>query len=120
MLGEARGWKLDIAQDLVEATQGFGRIWKSFMLASTGWKGSIDGNFDIDDSTVFAAANRPSGAVLSGTSYGAVRMYIYPSANHPLRYYYGKIWLNLTVTATLTGVVRYSGTFTGQDEFAAN
>ena len=117
---EARGWKIEIAQDLIENTQGFGKIWKQYLLASTGWKGSIDGNMDMDQATVFNAANRPSGSVVSGQPYGACAIYIYPSADFMTRYYYGSVWLNLSISASLTQTVRYSASFVGQGDLAQN
>lgn len=111
-IGEARAWSFDIQQDLIENTQGFGSIWKTFLIASTGWRGSIEGNFDTSDVTPFSAADQPAAGAASGV-YGPVAVYLYPSTLTMARFYSGAIWPNLTVRADLKQVIRFSMPFIG-------
>lgn len=108
LLGQARGWRIDVKNELVENTQGFGQIWKEWLLASTGWNGTIDGNLDTAQSTPFDAANQPGAA-----TYGAVRCYLYPDGGTTARFYAGLVWPSLSVDARLSGVIRYHLDFVG-------
>lgn len=109
---QARSWRIDISQDLVEATQGFGAIWKQYLLASTGWKGQVDGNFDSTQTTPFTAAQIPvtQGSV---STYSPVAFYLYPDGTNASRFYSGTIWPNLTVDARLTNTIRFTMMFVG-------
>jgi hypothetical protein len=113
-LGEARSWTIHIDQDLVEKTEGFGQVWKTYLLASTGWKAQIDGNFDTANTTPFDAANQPAQA-----TYGAVRVYIYPARSSPSRFYSGTAWPKLTVQANHTSTIRFSLDLTGDGALSA-
>jgi hypothetical protein len=107
-LGQARAWKFKIDQDLIENTQGFGAIWKTWLLAATSWTASIDGNLDTNQTTPFDAAQQPNQA-----TYGPVRFYFYPDGTNNARFYSGTGWPNLTVEARLREVIRFTLDITG-------
>lgn len=111
-IGKARAWRIDVVQSLIENTQGFGAIWQQFMLASTGWKGSIDGNLDTGDTTVFSAAAIPTTQGAAAT-YAPVAAYFYPAAATPARFYSGTVWPNLSVDCRKESVIRYHCDFVG-------
>lgn len=111
-IGKARAWRFDMTQSLIENTQGFGAIWQQFMLASTGWKGSIDGVLDTGDTTVFDAAAIPTTQGAAAT-YAPVACYFYPAVATPARFYAGTIWPNLSVDCRRESVIKYHCDFVG-------
>src|SRR5689334_8978091 len=90
-LGQARAWRFVIDQDLIENTQGFGAVWKTFLLAGTGWTAQIEGNLDTQQTTPFDAASQPTAGIGPG-AYGAVPMYFYPDRTNTARFYAGTGW----------------------------
>jgi hypothetical protein len=115
-LGQARSWRFVIDQDLIENTQGFGAVWKTFLLAGTGWTASIEGNLDTHQTTPFDAASQPTAGVGPG-AYGAVAMYFYPDRGDVTHFYAGTGWPKLTVSARLTEVIRFTLDLTGDGPF---
>lgn len=115
-LGSARTWRFVIDQDLIENTQGFGAVWKTFLLAGTSWTAQIEGNFDLTNTSPFTAAAQPS---IAGPSVygGPVATYLYPDRGTLGRFYAGYGWPKLTVQARLTDVVRFTLDLTGDGPF---
>src|SRR5262245_55537861 len=64
-------------------------------------KGTIAGFFDDTETKPFVAADSADGC----------KLYLYPSADAPTKYWYGPAWLDVSVNTAVAGAVAISGSF---------
>jgi hypothetical protein len=64
-------------------------------------QGTLNGNWDDSEDKLFAAKDSTTG----------VKIYLYPSLNAPTKYWYGTAWVDASIDASATDVVKFTGTF---------
>lgn len=93
-------WTLNMATDKVETTS-FGDGNKTYAAGLKDLTGSLSGFWDSADDRLFVAADSADG----------VKMYLYPSADAPTKYWYGPAWLDASISVEVGGAVGISGSF---------
>lgn len=94
------GWTLDQSTDLVEVTS-FGDGNKTYVQGLKDIKGTFSGFYDDTESKPFTAADSADGC----------KMYLYPSADSPSKYWAGPAWLSVSVDTGVSTAVAISGNF---------
>lgn len=102
-VGSARSWKITIDRT-VDEDNAFGDTWVHSVSIIRKFSGSVAGNMDTVDNTVFSAA-------ISDTE---SNFYLYPIATAPTSYYYGSGFFKFDMEESLDKVVRYTADFDGQ------
>jgi len=93
-------WTLDSSTDKIDVTS-FGDANKTYVQGLKDIKGTIAGFFDDTESKPFVAADSADGC----------RMYLYPSADAPTKYWYGPAWLDMSINTGVAGAVTIAGSF---------
>ena len=109
VLTEAAEWTINVDYN-TEPDSAFGDTWETKIRGILRWGGSLAGNLDTAQASVFSAS----------TATGSVVLYLYPDRSTATRYYYGSIWPKLSVSVPLTGVAKFSGSFEGDGQLAQN
>lgn len=99
----ARSWKFTIDRTLDE-DNAFGDTWVHQLSIIKKYTGSIAGNLDTTDNTIWSAAVADTES----------NFYLYPVATTTTAYYYGTAFFKLDLEVNLANVVRYTGDFEGQ------
>lgn len=108
-VGNARSWKITIDRT-VDEDNAFTETWVHSVSIIRKFSGSVAGNLDTSDNTVFQAA-------ISDTE---SNFYLYPNAAAPTRYYYGSGFFKFDMEESLDKVVRYTADFDGQGAVGVN
>lgn len=108
-VGLARSWKITIDRT-VDEDNVFGDTWVHNVSIIRKFSGSVAGNLDTTDATIFNAA-------ISDTE---SNFYLYPSATVATRYYYGSGFFKFDMEESLDKVVRYTADFDGQGAVGVN
>lgn len=113
-LPSANRWMIRTDINLVQWPFVNGALWMtSFPLPMT-WTGTIEGVFDMNDSSPYYSV---TGGQIGNPSVGTPPlrsfMALYPVASNGARFYSGLIWPHLTVDVNKNGVGRYILDFTG-------
>ena len=93
-------WTLDQSTDKIEVTA-FGDANKTYVQGLKDIKGTFDGFFDDTEAKPFTGADSTDG----------VKLFLYPSADAPTKYWYGPAWLDVSVDCGVSGAVAISGNF---------
>ena len=93
-------WTLDQSTDKIDVTA-FGDSNKTYVQGLKDLQGSFSGFFDDTESKPFTAADSTDGC----------KLYLYPSANAPTKYWYGTAWLDVSVDTSVADAVKISGSF---------
>ncbi len=93
-------WTLDMSTDTVEVTS-FGDANKTYVQGLKDLKGTLAGFWDDTIDTLFSAADSADG----------VKMYLYPSADAPSKYWYGPAWVSASVEVGVDAAARVSANF---------
>lgn len=93
-------WSLDQSTDYSEVTS-FCDTNKTYVQGMADRSGTLTGFFDDTDATLFAGSESADG----------VKLYLYPSANAPARFFSGPAWINASITVSNTDAVKISATF---------
>lgn len=109
VLLSARSWKFTMDTDLIE-TSTFGEAWKTWTPMPMKWEGTVEGNFDKNDSTPWDAVQ----TTLFGASQNPSAIILYPDRTDTSHCYIGSIWPRLSVTVDMKNVSRYTLDFTGE------
>jgi hypothetical protein len=98
-------YSIELDADVQDASA-LGTLWGSSVKGINRWSGSAAGNFDTGSRTVWLAATSPL----------AQKLYVYPLASDPTRYYYGMafIRLNRVLAGGVTAKASVGFSFTGQ------
>lgn len=91
-------WSLNRATDKAETTS-FGDGNKTYVQGLPDLKVSLSGFWDSGDDSFFTGAESTDG----------VKMYLYPSANAPSKYFYGTAWFDSSIDVPVSGPVAISG-----------
>lgn len=105
-LTESADVTIDIDYD-TEADTAFGDTWETKLKGINRWSGTINGNFDTAQATLFDAIGQSS----------ARKLYVYPDRSSSASYYYGTIWPRLSSSMPF-GVAKFTATFEGDGELA--
>jgi hypothetical protein len=93
-------WSLDQSTDKIEVTA-FGDTNKTYVQGLKDIKGTITGFFDDAEAKPFTAADSADGC----------KLYLYPSADAPTKYWYGPAWLDVSIDTGVSDAVALSGSF---------
>jgi hypothetical protein len=93
-------WTLDQSTDKIDVTA-FGDANKTYVQGLKDVKGSFAGFFDDTETKPFSAADSTDG----------VKLYLYPSADVPTKYFYGPAWLDVSIDTSVAAAVSISGNF---------
>lgn len=93
-------WSLDQPTDRVETTE-FNAGNKTYVQGFKDATGSISGFWDDTENKLFQAGDSSDGC----------KLYLYPSADAPSKYWYGPAWIDASVTTPIDGAVGVSVTF---------
>lgn len=108
-IGNARSWKITIDRT-VDDDNVFGDTWVHNISIIRKFSGSVTGNLDTADSTIFNAAIADTES----------NFYLYPIATATTRYYYGSGFFKFDLEESLDKTVRYTADFDGQGAVSAN
>lgn len=109
VLTEAAEWHISLDTELAD-DGAFGDTWLTQVKGRMRWTGSLSGNLDTADSTLFDAFSAASSR----------KIYLYPNRAVTGRYYYGTCYPKLSGDVTLTGVAKFSGALEGDGQIALN
>lgn len=93
-------WSLDMPTDLVEVTS-FEDENKVYVQGKRDISGAFSGHWDDADDAMFDAAESTT----------PVKVYIYPSADAPTKYFYGTAWVDASLEGGVDGAVTVSANF---------
>jgi hypothetical protein len=93
-------WTLDQATDKQEVTS-FLEANKTYVQGLPDLSGTIGGFWDDTEDKPFVAAISPDGC----------KLYLYPSADAPSRYWYGPAWLDASINVGVGDAVSISANF---------
>jgi len=93
-------WTLDQSTDKIDVTS-FGDANKTYVQGLKDIKGTLAGFFDDTETKPFTAADSADGC----------RLYLYPSADAPSKYWAGPAWLDMSINTAVSGAVTISGSF---------
>lgn len=93
-------WSIDYSTDRIEVTS-FGDLNKTYVQGLPDVSGDLGGFWDDTDSTLYTAAASADG----------VKLYLYPSADAPTKYFYGPAWVDFSLTTGVGDAVAVSGSF---------
>jgi hypothetical protein len=104
---EAAEFSLDVQSDTVPAPR-LTDVWENKLRGLMRWSGSITGNFDNAQTTLWDAVLNTN----------PVPLYVYPNASTPTSYYYGSIWPKLGVSGGVSSKGTTTSAFDGAGIFA--
>jgi hypothetical protein len=93
-------WSLDMPTDKIEVTA-FGSTNKEYVQGLPDATGELSGWWDDTSDALYDASRSTDG----------VKMYLYPSADAPTKYWYGPFWVDFSINVTVDGAVEVSGGF---------
>jgi hypothetical protein len=93
-------WSLNLPTDRVEVTS-FEDTNKVYVQGKKDISGDFSGFWDEADDALFDAADSTT----------AVKIYLYPSADAPTRYFYGTAWVDASIEVGVDAAVSISGSF---------
>ena len=93
-------WMLDQSTDKIEVTA-FGDANKTYVQGLKDVKGTFSGFFDDTEAKPFTAADSTDGC----------KLYLYPSADAPTKFWTGPAWLDVSIDTGVAGAVAISGNF---------
>jgi hypothetical protein len=93
-------WTLNMTTDKVEVTA-FGSLNKEYVQGLKDVQGTMAGFYDDTEAKPFQAADSTDG----------VKLYLYPSADAPTKYWYGPAWVDVSVDTGVSTAVAISGSF---------
>jgi hypothetical protein len=93
-------WTLDSSTDKIDVTS-FGDANKTYVQGLKDIKGTIAGWFDDTEAKPFTGADSTDG----------IKMYLYPSADAPTKFWSGPAWLDVSVNTNVAGAIAISGNF---------
>ena len=105
---EANEWTFDFGADF-SPDNAFGDTWESNLKGLNKFSGTIAGNFDTAQSTMFDA--------ISATS--ERKLYLYPDRATTGRYYYATVWPTLSGTMPGTGTAKFAMRLMGASNYLA-
>lgn len=108
LVSEANEWSIDFSFD-TEPDSAFGDIWETSLRGLIRATGTVNGNFDTAQSTMFDA-------VLATTPR---KLYVYPDRDSPTRYYYSTVWPRMSTTMPM-GVGKFAMSWTNGGVLALN
>jgi hypothetical protein len=100
-------WTLNQTTDKVEVTA-FGDTNKTYVQGLKDVQGSLTGFYDDTEAKPFQAADSTDG----------VKLYLYPSANSPTKYWYGPAWVDFSVDTGVAAAVTINGAFAANGAWA--
>lgn len=93
-------WSLDMSTDTVETTS-FGDTNKTYVQGLADISGSFSGFWNELEDKLFTASSSADGC----------KIYLYPSADAPTKYFYGPAWLSVSVSTAVGDAVKLTGNF---------
>lgn len=93
-------WSVNRTTDKIDVTS-FGDANKTYVQGLPDLKGTFKGFWDDSESKPFTAASSTDGC----------KMYLYPSANAPTKFWSGPAWLDLSMSDPVAGAVTIDGSF---------
>ena len=108
-ISEAAEWSIDLDYDLA-TDPALGDSWETALKGLSRWSGSISGNLDDAQDTLWDATVASTKSAL----------YIYTTSGTPTKYYYGFVWPKVSVDGGVSGKENASVSFTGEGELAKN
>lgn len=108
-IGSLTSWSLSMTTDKFESTA-FGDTNKTYVVGLPDLQGTFEG---VYDDTVIATLNS------ARESTDGVKMYLYPSLDVATQYFYGPVWLDLSMSGSVGGLVTVSGTISANGAFGA-
>jgi hypothetical protein len=106
-VGKLTNWTLNMAKDKVEVTS-FDDGNKTYVMGYGDISGTLAGFWDDTDDTLFACTEAA----------GAVKVYLYPSADIPTKYWYGEAYVDASINTDVAGAVAVSANFAGAGTWA--
>lgn len=102
-------WTLNQATDKIEVTA-FGDANKTYVQGLKDVQGSFSGFWDDTEAKPFTAADSTDGC----------KMYLYPSADAPTKYWYGPAWLDVSIDTGVAAAVALSANFAANGAWGRN
>jgi hypothetical protein len=102
-------WSLNMTTDKVEVTS-FGDTNKTYVQGLKDTQGALAGFYDDTEAKPFQAADSADG----------VKLYLYPSADAPTKYWYGPAWVDVSVDTGVAGAVALNGNFSANGAWGRN
>jgi hypothetical protein len=93
-------WTLNMTTDKVEVTS-FGDTNKTYVQGLKDLQGTFAGFFDDSEAKPFQAADSTDG----------IKLYLYPTADAPTKYWYGPAWLDFSITTANDAGVEVTASF---------
>lgn len=93
-------WSLDMSTDTVEVTS-FGDTNKVYVQGLPDISGQFSGFWNDLEDKLFTAAASADGC----------KIYLYPSADAPTKYFYGPAWLSVSVSTSVSDAVKTTASF---------
>lgn len=100
-------WTINSATDKIETTS-FGDTNKTYVQGLPDLKGTFKGFWDDTESKPFTGAGSSDG----------VKLYLYPSADAPTKFWSGPAWLDLSMSVPVSGAVTIDGSFVANGSWA--
>lgn len=100
-------WTLDQSTDKIDVTS-FGDANKTYVIGLKDVKGTFAGFFDDTEAKPFQAADSTDG----------VKLYLYPSADAPTKFWSGPAWLDVSIDTGVAATVSISGSFAANGAWA--
>ena len=102
-------WSLNQPTDRVEVTA-FEDANKTYVQGKRDVSGQFSGFWDDTDDALFDASESST----------AVKLYLYPSADAPTKYWYGTAWVDASIEVGVDGAASISGSFQAAGSWARN
>jgi hypothetical protein len=102
-------WTLNQATDKIEVTA-FGDANKTYVQGLKDLQGTFAGFYDDTEAKPFQAADSSDG----------VKLYLYPSADTPTKYWYGPAWIDVSIDTGVSAAVTISGSFAANGSWGRN
>lgn len=93
-------WTLDMTQDTQEVTS-FGDTNRTYVVGLRDTQGEIEGYWNDAEDKPFAGAESTDG----------VKLYLYPTADAPSKYFYGPAWVDVSIDTKVDGPVKIKMSF---------
>jgi len=105
-LAGAAAWTLDMSTDKVDVTA-FNDANKRFVQGLENISGTFSGFWDDTLDTLYDATQSTDGT----------KLYLYPSVDVPTKYWYGPAWVDMSVDASVSDAVKFSGSFSANGDW---
>lgn len=93
-------WAIDMKTDTVEVTS-LGDVNKTYVQGLPDISGNFSGFWDDTEDKLFQASESADGC----------KIYIYPSADAPTKYFYGPAWLSVSASGSVSDAVKTTANF---------